>query len=163
MSPHPNVRYPIRERFWLWVEKSPELDGCWLWTGGLDRDGYGKFKDGRSVRAARWIYEQGHGAIPPGLVIDHRCRVRACVRDSHLRLVTNRVNILIGEGLAPRNLLKTHCPAGHPYMGENLLVQGRRRVCLTCRRAGDARRHRERRADHARMRAEVVPVEEATK
>jgi len=30
-------------RFWSKVQRS---DGCWIWTGRLDRDGYGKFKAG---------------------------------------------------------------------------------------------------------------------
>lgn len=35
-----------------------------------------------------------------------------------------------------RNRAKTHCPAGHPYAGDNLIVMpnGERR-CRTCRRA----------------------------
>lgn len=34
-----------------------------------------------------------------------------------------------------RNTVKTHCPSGHPYAGDNLVIEksGTRR-CLTCRR-----------------------------
>ncbi len=86
------------ERFWAKVDRSGE---CWLWTGNVYRDGYGQFYvERRQVRAHRWAYESEVGPIPEGLVLDHLCRVRLCVRPSHLEPVTNRENLL--RGIAAR-------------------------------------------------------------
>jgi hypothetical protein len=53
------------ERFEAKVNKA---DGCWLWTGGLNRpDGYGSFYyNGRSRPAHRFAFEQAYGPIPAG-------------------------------------------------------------------------------------------------
>lgn len=38
--------------------------------------------------------------------------------------------------LKNQNTAKTHCPQGHPYRGENLIINSQgRRVCRTCERA----------------------------
>ena len=78
------------ERFWAMVQKTST---CWLWTGSLKVEGYGHFRaDGGMWRAHRWAYENGVGPIPAGLTLDHLCRVRACVRPSHLEPVTQGEN-----------------------------------------------------------------------
>jgi hypothetical protein len=89
-------------RFWSWVDKSGD---CWLWLGTTDRDGYGRFGIGpvgsrQKVRAPRYAYELQVGPISTGLTIDHLCRVRGCVRGSHLEPVTTQVNT--ARGLAAR-------------------------------------------------------------
>ncbi len=67
--------------------------------------------------------------------VDHLCRNRLCVNPSPLELVTARVNILRGNGASARNLRKTHCPYGHPYADENLIINiDGNRVCRTCKR-----------------------------
>ena len=93
------------ERYWIKVDKDgpipehrPELGPCHLWTGAqttLD-DGWGRFwpTPGRPVLAHRFAYELEIGPIPDGLEPDHLCRVRLCVRVSHLELVTHRENVL---------------------------------------------------------------------
>lgn len=87
----------------------------------------------RSVHRLAW--EEVRGPIPAGLVIDHLCRNRACYRIDHLEVVTQRENILRGEGATAVHARKTQCPQGHPYSGPNLYVEpstGKRR-CRTCR------------------------------
>ena len=65
------------------------MSDCWLWRGTKDRDGYGRMKvRGRPRLAHRVVYERTYGPIPEGIQIDHRCRVRDCVRPDHLRLAT---------------------------------------------------------------------------
>jgi len=83
-------------RFWTQVERS---DGCWLWRGHRNRDGYGQFKvtdrpgHYRTVRAHRWAWEATHGPVPAGLTLDHLCGETACVRPDHLDPCTNAENL----------------------------------------------------------------------
>jgi hypothetical protein len=70
--------------------------GCWLWTGYVDRHGYGQFKGAKQGSAHRWSYEYHAGPIPEGLQLDHLCRVRSCVNPAHLEPVTCRVNVSRG-------------------------------------------------------------------
>lgn len=90
------------ERFWARVDRT-NLDGCWLWLGRVDDDGYGRFKlttapgHHRTVRAHRFAYEQTVGPIPDGLTLDHvrerGCQHRHCVRPDHLEAVTHQENL----------------------------------------------------------------------
>jgi hypothetical protein len=85
-------------RFWKRVNKDgpihPIYGQCWVWTGGTDRSGYGKFKVGyQSIRAHRWAYEEFVGRIPDGLCVLHRCDNSACIRPEHLFLGNNLENI----------------------------------------------------------------------
>lgn len=128
------------ERFWSHVSKT---DTCWLWTASI-RNGYGVFWPAdRMVMAHRFAYEEAKGAIPDGLDLDHLCRVRNCVRPSHLEPVTRHENVMRGD--VPRALRENKCRFGHPFTDENTYVNPKgARICKTCRRAGEAR-YRERR------------------
>lgn len=135
---------PTREqRFW---EKVDKTETCWLWTGTkttlvADR-GYGLFRvDGRQTTAHRFAYELAKGPIPDGLELDHLCRVRQCVRPSHLEPVTHYVNMMRGEGFAARHARQTHCKRNHEFTPENTSIEatGSRR-CITCRRERERRR-----------------------
>lgn len=131
---------PLAERFWEKVDRQPG-DGCWLWTACLHRNGYGKFsmgRDGNTSRTAlahRVAYTLEHGEIPDGLTLDHLCGVVACVRPSHLQVVTGAVNNLRGGSASARNARKTHCPRGHEYSEANTYRRpSGARVCRTCAR-----------------------------
>lgn len=70
-----------------------DKQGCWIWTGSRNSNGYGKLKvDSGSVYAHRYSYERFIGAIPAGHTIDHLCRVRACCNPAHLEPVTQGEN-----------------------------------------------------------------------
>lgn len=111
-----------------------DLGPCWIWTAGRNSDGYGHLKvSGHMVDAHRFTYELLVGSIPPGLELDHLCRVRLCVRPSHLEPVPHEVNVKRGKsGWNWRE--KTHCPQGHPYDASNTYVHQGARHCRTCRR-----------------------------
>ena len=121
--------------------------GCWLWSGAVLRGdrpsagGYGIASiGGRTSLLHRAMYEHTVGPIPPGLTLDHLCRVRSCVNPDHLEPVTRKENTLRGEGVTAVHARKTQCPQGHPYADGNLYVDPTgRRHCRTCMRAASAR------------------------
>lgn len=122
-------RLPNIERFWSHVDKS---GACWIWTAGKNQDGYGQFwADGHTCRAHRWIYEQVFGVVGE-LVTDHLCRNRSCVNPEHIELVTSAENTRRGLG-GIFNASKSHCPKGHPYSGDNLIIVRGGRQCRECK------------------------------
>jgi hypothetical protein len=127
--------------------------GCLVWTGSMN-DGYGQVSvEGRMVRVHRFVYETLVGPIPEGLVIDHTCRNRACSNVQHLRVVTHRVNLLVGETIAAANAAKTVCAQGHPLTGANVYIAPRtpnKRICRTCLRSKWARAARRKRSSSPR-------------
>lgn len=124
------------ERLLAKIEIDPET-GCWLFTGALDQNGYGRIGvNQRAKYAHRLAYERLVVPIPAGLHLDHLCRVRHCVCPDHLEPVTCRENILRGVGIAAINATKTHCINGHEMTPENTYFTGRgaQRYCRECNR-----------------------------
>lgn len=81
-------------------------NGCWLWNGKLNEQGYGYAGDEGAHRRA---YKTYVGPIPNGLCIDHTCHDpdtcicgpacehRRCVNPDHLEVVTPRENFRRGK------------------------------------------------------------------
>lgn len=77
------------ERFWYKVEITPT---CWLWTGAVSGDGYGRSRVGRGragymAPAHQVAYELVTGEpFPEGMDGHHVCEVRRCIRphDKHV-------------------------------------------------------------------------------
>jgi hypothetical protein len=84
------------------------VDGeCWIWTGPVDKDGYGKparphHRVGRSAHRLAWVLANGQ-TPPTGMCVLHSCDVRACARPSHLRLGTHDENMhdMVVRGRSP--------------------------------------------------------------
>ena len=144
----------VDERFMAKVYPDP-MCGCWLWAG--DSNGkYGSlaiYSNGtvRRVLAHRFSYERDGRVIPPGLELDHKCRVTHCVNPLHLEAVTPAVN----RSRIPKGLLgsrrRDFCPKGHAYTEDNTRLVKRKRgpykVCKTCERFWQKRyREKKRRA-----------------
>ena len=90
--------------FWSRVTTSPS---CWLWTGTVNRSGYGVFSiEDRRHLAHRFAWTLTHGEIPEGLLICHHCDVPGCCRPDHLFLGTyadnNRDSAAKGRSAAYR-------------------------------------------------------------
>lgn len=121
-----------------------KTDTCWYWCGHVDELGYGRIgHKGKIYKAHRFVYSNLIGPIQPGLTIDHLCRIRHCVNPAHLEAVTNRENILRGNGPTAKNAKKVVCKWGHPL--DRIRSDGNRR-CGTCFRQQNkeyARRVRE--------------------
>jgi len=85
----------VRERF----EKKFRVNenGCWVWQGAKDKDGYGQFRfNGLTQRAHRFAVELYSGEkIPPGMDVDHTCNNRKCVNypEGHLETVLHAENM----------------------------------------------------------------------
>jgi len=136
------------------IEPEPN-SGCWLWTGHVERTGYGRVWWNRHQGMAhRVVYQILNGPIPEA-TLDHRCRVRSCVNPAHLRPATQRENIFAAGSLSITKVAaeKMHCVRGHALTEENIrrIVRdgSEHRDCRECRKQRDrlmkaAKRKRER-------------------
>lgn len=124
-------------------------DGCWEWAGGRSRNGYATVNAGGSKGATLLAHRVGYellvAPIGGGMVLDHLCRNRGCVRPDHLEPVTQRENILRGTGLAAINAQKTHCDQGHEFSEANTRVNNGHRHCRICVREKQRRYRRNKR------------------
>ncbi len=151
----------VEERFWAKVDKNgpipshaPHLGPCWLWTSVISRESYGLFYFGPRRRQRQKLahvmsYEMAVGPKPVGLILDHLCRVRACVRPTHLEAVTDRVNILRGVSVSARNARKERCLRGHEF--EPQRTNRGQRICKTCINMKERERRLKARATCDRM------------
>ena len=64
----------------------PQVNGCWLYTGAQNSQGYGVDREVGSVH--RFIYETLVGEIPEGYHLHHICEVKACCNPEHLEPLT---------------------------------------------------------------------------
>jgi hypothetical protein len=92
-GPKDDYQGPIEERLSNRLELN-EKTGCWLFTGPVHKTGYGRLKfNGHPeyVHRISWIIHNGQ--IPDGMVIRHKCHIRACCNPEHLILGTHKENI----------------------------------------------------------------------
>ena len=120
-----------------------EESGCIEWVGYLTYKGYGRFRLGKREIPAHRAALILNGTPPPEqLSVDHLCRNRRCVTPEHLEPVTNRENILRGNGATARHARQTHCKRGHPLVGKNLQATRLRngeRICVACKNDRNSR------------------------
>ena len=140
---------------WKRVQKNP--DGCWIWTGSIDRDGYGYLSHGgkSTTGAHRVLYEMHNGPIPEGLTIDHLCEIRPCVNPEHLEAVTfdenqrRRRKVFIGPTATKEQLRLARgiCRNGHDMKIVGTLARKRpngkvEKRCRACQHETQAKHRR---------------------
>lgn len=82
----------IDERIDKYVMPEPNT-GCWLWSGCINKNGYGILKMNNKVSLAhRIIYEHIAGKIPENLLACHHCDTPSCVNPDHIFIGTNKDN-----------------------------------------------------------------------
>lgn len=117
-----------------WSIALDPIFGCWLWTGRLDRDGYGVIynRTGPS-QAHRAVYLELVGPIGEGLRLDHECRRRRCVRPEHLEPVTESINQ--GRRTWRARVRRSQCRNGHDLAINAMVTPEGGRLCRVCQGA----------------------------
>lgn len=84
-------------RFFAKIQRA---SGCWEWSGGRFKNGYGMFNAGRwpdgrqdTRYAHRVVWELHHGPIPTGAVVRHSCDNPPCCNPDHLLIGTQADNV----------------------------------------------------------------------
>lgn len=97
-----------------------DTDDCIAWPLAVNNRGYGlKYErrpgvGKRAYLAHRWMYELRVGPIPDGCVIDHLCRIKACVNPKHLEAVSLAENNARAAQVARANSeSRSTCVNGH--------------------------------------------------
>jgi hypothetical protein len=83
----------LADRLWSKVDKSGD---CWIWTGCKTPFGHGRiYVSGANTtdHVHRVVYEMFHGAIPPRMVVMHRCDNPPCCNPDHLTLGSHKDNM----------------------------------------------------------------------
>ena len=112
--------------------------GCLVWTGTLNKDGYGFFrKEWYPWATHRYSYTKYVGDIPEGLSILHSCDNRSCVLPAHLRVGTQADNVADmdarGRRVSGGRLNNKECGKGH-LREEHSTKSNNQWVCRLCER-----------------------------
>jgi hypothetical protein len=86
----------------IWKRIIKQHDGCWIWQGAKDKDGYGWITILQKMyKVHRVAWSLCNGPIPEDMFICHHCDNPSCCNPAHLFLGTNSDNMqdMLGKGL----------------------------------------------------------------
>jgi hypothetical protein len=110
-------------------------NGCWEFTGRINKKGYGRFSlNGKVTLAHTASYRIHKGVIKNGYTVDHLCRNRKCVNPDHLEAVPHRVNLERGNTSTAYSKIRTHCKNGHLLNAQNIFLNEGKVKCKICNR-----------------------------
>lgn len=87
-----HARLPVALILKQRIIKQQTDDGCWLWTGPVNNQGYGRLR-GRYAHRMAYELANGSSSLSSTQVIRHACDQRRCVRPDHLLPGTQRDNM----------------------------------------------------------------------
>lgn len=137
-----NISPKSIERIFAKISINPD-NNCWIWIGAKTSNGYGNVRVNKiGYRTHRLIYALFVAPVPLGKgkdipVLHHICNNRLCCNPAHLRLISDRENILRGNGATAKKARQTHCKNGHLLPAP---IRGHRR-CMICHRAWNRRNY----------------------
>lgn len=114
------------------------MSGCWLWTGSLNRKGYGQLTHQQKHMEAHRASFTAFCGDPSGKLVCHNCDQPSCVNPSHLYAgtsVDNRKDMLVRKRWSHPYAKRIACAAGHEYevYGVSIATDGTR-TCKECQR-----------------------------
>jgi len=122
---------PLWSRVWRRIDYGGT--GCWEWSGGTDRGGYGVLSVGengtrRPYHVTRLVWRLIHGAFPTNAL--HRCDNPLCARPSHLfdgsKADNNRDMVAKGRGRPAEKAARGE-QSGGAKLTEDIIREMRRR------------------------------------
>jgi len=93
------------------LAKTVQVGECLIWTGQIDRNGYGRIRiDGKHRRAHIVHFELRNGPVPDGMVLMHSCDNRGCIHLGHLSPGTQLQNVqdMFAKGRANKAKGESH-------------------------------------------------------
>lgn len=117
------MKISAEQRFWSKVDKSGGADGCWPWTRGKSKRGYGYFyANGRYTYGHIFSFELANGYSVPE--VRHSCDNPPCCNPKHLLGGTHRDNIRDTNERGHQPKGETH---GHVKLTEAQVLEAKRR------------------------------------